>query len=154
LLDSAGRLIGINTAIYSPSGTSVGVGFAVPVDTINRVVPQLIAQGQITRPYLGVRSSDRISQQLTRQMNVQGLLVLEVEADSPAAKAGLRPTVPSPDGIVPGDVIQEADGRKILAADHLYAALERHKAGEQIELKIWRNGSQEAVKIPLDPPKD
>src|SRR5205814_8411634 len=90
LLDSAGRLIGINTAIYSASGASAGIGFAFPVDTINRVAPQLIAQGQISRPYLGVRSSDPISQQITTRMKAQGLLVLVVEPDSPAARAGLR----------------------------------------------------------------
>src|SRR5262250_1192674 len=103
LLDSAGRLIGVNTAIYSPSGSSAGIGFAVPVDTVNRIVPQLIRQGEITRPGLGVRiGDDRVS----RRLNLPGVLIIEVEKGSTAEAAGLRSTqVDGKGGIKLGDVI-------------------------------------------------
>src|SRR5499425_120676 len=103
LLDSAGRLIGVNAAIYSPSGTSAGIGFAVPVDTVNRIVPQLIRQGEITRPGLGVRiGDDRVS----RRLNLPGVLIIEVEKGSTAEAAGLRSTqVDGKGGIKLGDVI-------------------------------------------------
>ncbi|MEO6434437.1 MAG: trypsin-like peptidase domain-containing protein, partial [Tepidisphaeraceae bacterium] len=131
LLDSAGRLIGVNTAIFSPSGAFAGIGFAVPVDTVNSIIPQVLADGQVTRPYVGVRSSDQISQRLTRQMGVQGLLVLGVDPNSPAERAGLQPTRRNPNGdIIPGDVIQSIDGKSVMLNDQLFAVLERHKPGE------------------------
>jgi S1-C subfamily serine protease len=92
LLDSAGRLIGINTAIYSPSGSSAGIGFAVPVDTVNAIIPQLVAQGKVIRPFMGVRISDPIGQQITQRMGVSGLLIMVVEPGSPAERSGLRGT--------------------------------------------------------------
>jgi len=137
LLDSAGRLIGVNTAIYSPTGSSAGIGFAVPVDTINRIIPQLLSRGQVARPSLGVRASDPISNQITRQMGVQGLLILSIDKDSPAAKAGLRETKQADDGtMVPGDVIQSVDGKEIRSGDSLFAILERHKPGKSRDVKI------------------
>ncbi len=87
LLDSAGRLIGVNTAIYSPSGVSTGIGFAVPVDTVNRVVPQLIRHGRIIRPGLGVRIADDAT---ARRFGLQGVLIIQVEKGSAAETAGLR----------------------------------------------------------------
>ena len=88
LLDSSGRLIGINTAIFSPSGAYAGVGFAVPVDTVNRVVPQLVAKGKYTRPVLGISTDEQVNQLLGKQLGVKGVAVLEVEPGSPAAAAG------------------------------------------------------------------
>src|SRR5712692_5340305 len=89
LLDSGGRLIGVNTAIYSPSGASAGVGFAIPVDTVNRIVPQLIRQGEITRAGLGVRiGDDRVS----RRLNLPGVLIIDISKGGAAAAAGLRGT--------------------------------------------------------------
>jgi S1-C subfamily serine protease len=154
LLDSAGLLIGVNTAIYSPSGTSAGIGFAVPVDTVNRVIPQLLAKGKIIRPYLGIRSNDAFSARMTRQMGVPGLLVLIVEPNSPAQRAGLRPTRQAEGSIVPGDIVQQVDEKKITSADDLFAVLERHKAGDDITIKIYRDGENRDVKVKLEPPKE
>jgi S1-C subfamily serine protease len=154
LLDSAGRLIGVNTAIYSPSGAYAGIGFAVPVDTVNRIIPQVLAQGGVTRPYVGVRTSDQISQKITQHMGVPGLLVLAVEPGSPADKAGVTPTRQNQNGdITPGDIIQAIDGKKVTTADQLFAVLERHKAGEEITLQLWFKGQTREAKLMLEPAK-
>jgi S1-C subfamily serine protease len=85
ILDSAGRLIGVNTAIYTSSGSSAGIGFAIPVDEVNRVVPQIIKQGKVTRPGLGLELAP---DQLARQLGLKGILIVGVHRDGPAAKAG------------------------------------------------------------------
>lgn len=90
LLDSAGRLIGINTAIYSPSGASAGIGFAVPVDTVMRVVPQIIDKGKYIRPSLGISVDERFNDQIVQLLNIRGVVVLSVTPGSAAEKAGLR----------------------------------------------------------------
>lgn len=125
LLDSAGRLIGVNTAIASPTGSSAGIGFAVPVDTVNQVVPQLIKHGRVIRPQLGiVLAEDRIA----RQLGVEGALVLRVQAGSGAAPAGLRGTERDENGdIILGDVIQTVDGEKVSTSDDLIGALWKRK---------------------------
>src|SRR2546426_3356402 len=111
LLDSAGRLIGVNTAIISPSGSSAGIGFSIPVDIVNRIIPQLIRQGEITRAGLGVRvGDDRVS----RRLNLPGVLIIEVEKGSAAEAAGLRSTRVDAKGEVKlGDVIVAIDGGSI-----------------------------------------
>jgi len=150
LLDSAGRLIGVNTAIYSPSGASAGVGFAIPVDTVNRIVPQLIRGGKVSRPKLGLVLDDRFSQRLTRQMGVEGLLVLGVERNTPAEAAGLRGTQRLRDGSIrPGDVIQSMDGKKVRLSDELYAQLERKRPGDTIKLGILRDEQPMEVVVKL-----
>ena len=114
MLDSAGRLIGVNTAIASPSGANAGVGFAIPVDTVNRVVPQLVRHGRVVRPKLGLVLNDPISRAITRTLGVPGVLILGVQKGSPAAIAGMRATARAEDGtIIPGDIIQEIDGKKV-----------------------------------------
>ena len=85
LLDSAGRLIGVNTAIYSPSGVSAGIGFAIPVDTVNRIVTELIRFGKVVRPGFGVQVAD---EQIAQRLNVTGVLIVDVARGSAAAKAG------------------------------------------------------------------
>ena len=97
LLDSAGRLIGVNTAIFSPSGSSAGIGFAVPVDTVARVVPQLIRTGRYAPPQIGIEVDERVNA-LARRQGIEGVLVLGVSPGSPAAEAGLRPARLSSDG--------------------------------------------------------
>jgi S1-C subfamily serine protease len=156
LLDSAGRLIGVNTAIYSPSGASAGIGFAVPVDTVNRIIPQLIAQGKVVRPFMGVRISDPIGQQITQRMGVPGLLVMVVEAGSPAERAGIQGTRTTPDGsrIIPGDVIQAVNGKAVKNSDELYAALERRKPGDEVTLTLYRNKQTREVKVKLEAPRE
>jgi S1-C subfamily serine protease len=152
LLDSAGRIIGINTAIYSPSGSSAGIGFAVPIDTVNRIVPQLLAHGHIVRPRLGVSFDDRLSELVMNQIGLQGVLIIGVDRGTPAEAAGLRGTEQAIDGsIVPGDIIVEADGRKVHTRDDIEAALERHKPGESIQLKLIRNRQLATANVALLP---
>jgi S1-C subfamily serine protease len=147
LLDSAGRLIGINTAIYSPSGAYAGIGFAVPVDTVNRIVPQLIAGGKIVRPGLGIEPA---TEQITRQLRIEGVLILGVPADSAAAKAGLVATTESPSGSwVLGDVIVGIDGKPVKNLNDLYRELDPHNVGDTVSLDLLRHGEKRQVKVTL-----
>ena len=151
LIDSAGRLIGVNTAIYSPSGASAGIGFAVPVDTVNRVVPQLIAKGRYAPPALGI-AVDPQTDQMVRRMGTAGVLVLGVEPDSAAAHAGLRPARFGPDGeLLPGDIIVKLDGDDLKGVDDLRAALDQRRAGDKVKLTILRDGVQIEREVVLDP---
>jgi S1-C subfamily serine protease len=150
LLDSAGRLIGINTAIFSPSGAYAGIGFAVPVDTVNRVVPQLIAKGSYTRPSLGISVNEELNRELTRQLGVQGVLILEVHPNSPAAAAGLRGSSIAPDGtLVPGDVIVHVAGKSVDSVPRLLARLDDHRVGDEVTLGVVREGRKTDVKAVL-----
>jgi S1-C subfamily serine protease len=150
LIDSAGRLIGINTMIYSPSGAYAGIGFAVPVDTINRVVPRLIAFGRYVRPTLGIETDDRVTRQLFGPDGAGGVLVLAVTPGSPAARAGLRPTRQEPNGnIVIGDIIAAIDGRPIEDQAALIAALDAHGFGDRVTLTVVRNDRRIEVPVTL-----
>jgi S1-C subfamily serine protease len=141
LLDSAGRLIGINTAIYSPSGASAGIGFAVPVDTVNRVVPQLIAHGRYLRPALGVEVDEALNARLTRLLGVEGVVILRVLPDSGAAQAGLAGVKIGPNGaLVPGDVILAVDGKPTRNVAELFSRLDDHQVGDAVVVRIWRDG--------------
>ena len=141
LLDSAGRLIGINTAIYSPSGASAGVGFAVPVDTVNRVVPQLIAKGRYAPPSLGIETDEPLSRAIARQLGVVGVAVVRVPADSINAGAGLRGVrIGARNTIIPGDVIQAVDGKEVDSVARLTARLDDYQVGQAVKLTIWREG--------------
>jgi S1-C subfamily serine protease len=150
LLDSAGRLIGVNTLIFSPSGASAGVGFAVPVDTVNRVVPQLVASGKYVRPALGVEVDERLNQLVTRQAGVSGVVVIRVTPGSPAAAAGLRGVQPAGDGrIVPGDIIVAVDGTEVESVARLLARLDDHEVGETVRLTLLRDGRRTEIDVPL-----
>lgn len=150
LIDSAGRLIGVNTAIFSPSGSSAGIGFAVPVDTVNRVVPQLIASGQYRPPSLGI-SIDPRTDEMVRRMGLSGVLILGVTPGSAAERAGLKPARLSRDGsIVPGDLITGLGEMAVDSVSDLRAALDRHRPGEEVELQVWRSGSEETLTVTLD----
>ena len=141
LLDSSGRVIGINTAIFSPSGAYAGVGFAVPVDTVNRVAPQLIAKGKYTRPVLGVIVDEQLTQFVAVRQGVKGVAVLRVEPGSPAERAGLRGAKTAPDGsIVPGDVIIAVDGKPVDSGQRLVNRLDEHKVGDVVKLTVQRDG--------------
>jgi S1-C subfamily serine protease len=150
LLDSAGRLIGINTAIYAGSGgTNVGIGFAVPVDTVNQVVPQLIAHGKVVRPGLGV-SIARDS--LAQRLGIKGVLIIEVTPEGGAAQAGLRPTRRDSVGrIVLGDVIVAVDGQEVESNDELDERLESYKVGDRVNVTVERNGRKTDVPVVLKP---
>jgi S1-C subfamily serine protease len=147
LLDSAGRLIGVNTAIYSPSGASSGIGFAVPVGEVNRVVPQIISQGKLIRPGLGITLANRY---LTEDLGLEGVLVLKVLPGSTAEKAGLRGTTQVRDGLVVGDVILAVNGKKVLDYDMLRDELERHEVGETVILSLLRDAVTVEVEVPLE----
>jgi len=147
LLDSAGRLIGVNTSIASPSGSSAGVGFAVPVDTVNRVVPELIAYGKQVRPRLGIGIAP---EQVLRGTGITGVLIRTVEPGSGAAEAGLRGTEIARDGrILLGDIIQSIGGKAIRSADDLLNELEKHKVGEVVEVGILRDQNEMKVQVRL-----
>ncbi len=148
LLDSAGRLIGINTAIYSPSGAYAGIGFAVPVDRVNRVVPRLIAQGHYRRATLGVVVDDHMSRLVSDKLGVKGVLVLRVEPGSAASEAGIRGSRVLPEGrLVPGDIILEVDGKVVENAADLRAALDDYTVGDKVRLKLLRDG--ELLEVPV-----
>jgi S1-C subfamily serine protease len=151
LLDSAGRLIGVNTAIYSPSGASAGIGFAVPVDTVNRVVPRLIAQGRYIRPTLGIRVEEQLNAALSARLGIEGVFVLEVEPGSAADRAGLRPArLVRESGFQTGDVITEIDGRKLRREADLLAALDQHAPGDTVRLSVLRDGVRLEITATLD----
>ncbi len=149
LLDSAGRLIGMNTAILSPSGAFAGIGFAIPVDEINRIVPQLIQHGKVVKPHLGVQVA---SDEFARQLGVDhGALIIKVVPGSAADKAGLHGTGRNESGqIQRGDVILAIDGKKIDNGKELQTALQKHKVGDTVTLTILRDDKQEDVKVTLD----
>jgi S1-C subfamily serine protease len=143
LLDSSGRLIGMNTAIFSPSGASAGIGFAVPVDTINRVAPELIEKGRYAPPSLGIEVDDVLSRAIARQFGVAGAAVFRVRQGSSGDRAGLRGVRMGPrDSIIPGDVIVAVDGKDVDSGALLAARLDDHKPGETVRLTVWREGKQ------------
>jgi len=149
LLDSAGRLIGINTAIYSPSGANAGIGFSVPADTVNRVVPQLIRQGRYTRPALGIEIDEAINQRLTQALGLKGVAVLRVRPGSPAAAAGLQGVSRTREGLVPGDIITTVNDKPVESVGRLAARLDEYKVGERVRLKLMRQGKAVEVKVGL-----
>jgi len=147
LLDSAGRLIGVNTAIYSPSGTSSGVGFAVPVDTINRIVPQLIAHGKVVRPGLGIQIG---TDQLARRHGIDGVLVMEVPEDSAAGRAGLQGLIPDDNGSWKlQDIIVAVGDEPVHGSADLFRALDRLAVGDSVTLTVQREGRSRQVNVEL-----
>jgi S1-C subfamily serine protease len=154
LLDSGGRLIGMNTAIYSPSGASAGIGFAVPVDTVSRVVPELIAHGRVVRPVMGVGFDDQLSAAVTRRLGVEGVLVREVYEGSAAAAAGLQGTSVDRRGrVIAGDVVQEIDGKSVKSVSDLLGRLGSYKPGDSVTLTVWRDGTQHKLQVKLRAPQ-
>ena len=149
LIDSAGRLIGVNTAIFSPSGSNAGIGFSVPVDTVNRVVPQLIALGAYAPPRLGIQYDPRVDAMLARAGG-SGVVILGVEPDGPAAQAGLRSARITADGrIIPEDLVIGLGSDEVQDAADLRTALEKYKPGDLVELRILRAGEPERISIQL-----
>jgi S1-C subfamily serine protease len=144
LLDSAGRLIGVNTQIASPSGASAGIGFAIPVDEVNRIVPRLIRDGRFVRPALGVSAGPS---NLQRALNLpKGVVVVQVGAGSAAAKAGLVPFRRGQRGeVIGGDVITAINEEAVADLDEMLAQLERRQAGDSVSLTVWRNGQTRKV---------
>ncbi len=147
LLDSAGRLIGVNTAIYSPSGASSGIGFAVPVGEVNRVVPQIISKGKMIRPGLGITLAN---QRLMRELGLEGVMVLRVLPGSSAAKAGLRGTTQVREGLVLGDIILKVNGKTVNDYDGLRDALEQYDVGQTVTLTLLRDTTNVDVQVQLE----
>jgi S1-C subfamily serine protease len=151
LLDSEGHLIGMNTAILSPSGSFAGIGFAIPADEINRIVPQLIRHGKVVRPRLGVRVAQ---DQEARRLGIDnGALIVRVQPDSPAEKAGLRGVTRDTDSgdLRFGDIIVAIDGKAIQNASDLNQVMDHHQIGDTITVTIERDGKREDVKVTLTP---
>lgn len=151
LLDSAGRLIGINTAIYSPSGASAGIGFAVPVDTVMRVVPQLIKTGKYVRPALGIEVDEQLNARLQMVTGRRGVFVLLVQPGSAAQRAGLVGIRATQEGMVPGDLIIAVDGKSIDGVAGLLAQLDDRRVGDIVVLSVEREGKAREVRIELQP---
>ena len=147
LLDSRGRLIGINSQIASPSGTSAGVGFAIPVNTVIRVVPQLIGNGEYTPARLGITTNQRLNRIVTARLGVNGVLVAEVDPRSPAARAGLRGTEPNANQL--GDIIVRIDGEPVQSLRDLRLVLDRYEPGNEVEVTISRDGEMLDIVVPL-----
>jgi len=147
LLDSSGRLIGVNTAIYSPSGASAGIGFAVPVDVVNRVVPEIIRHGKVIRPGIGVTLA---SERIASRLEISGLLVISVQPGSSADKAGIRETRQVRGKIILGDIILALNGVPVETYDDLRDELERYQVGDEVTLIIQREEEHIEVKVRLE----
>ncbi|KAK4603678.1 hypothetical protein RGQ29_012263 [Quercus rubra] len=152
LLDSSGSLIGINTAIYSPSGASSGVGFSIPVDTVGGIVDQLVRFGKVTRPILGIKFAP---DQSVEQLGVSGVLVLDAPASGPAGKAGLQPTKRDAYGrLILGDIITSVNGKKVTNGSDLYRILDQCKVGEKVTVEVLRGDHKEKIPVTLEPKAD
>jgi S1-C subfamily serine protease len=148
LLDSAGRMIGVNTSIYSPSGASAGIGFAIPVDEVNRIVPRLIRDGRMVRPSIGVSTGP---EGMGRALGLpKGVPLVRVIPNGPAARAGLAPFMRGTEGsIVQGDVIQAVNEEPTEDLDDMLNALERFQPGDRVSLTVWRAGKVRKVVVTL-----
>jgi len=151
LLDSHGRMIGINSQILSPSGSSAGVGFAVPVGIAKRVVPEILRYGQVRRPKLGISTRDVSAFRNQVDLPVSdGVLIIQVARGGGAAAAGLRGMQQTEMGDVElGDIIVGIDNDKVGNSDELFRVLEKHQIGETVQVQIWRNGRRMAVPVRL-----
>jgi S1-C subfamily serine protease len=151
LLDSHGRMIGINSQILSPSGGSAGVGFAVPVNIAKRIVPQLVRSGEVRRPKLGISSRD--VEVLKNQIELpvsQGVVIWQVAPGDAAANAGLRGLTQTENGDVEiGDIIVGIDNEKVANNDDLYRILDKHQVGDTVQVQIMRNGRRASVPVRL-----
>ncbi|HUQ30743.1 MAG TPA: trypsin-like peptidase domain-containing protein [Pyrinomonadaceae bacterium] len=151
LLDSHGRMIGINSQILSPSGASAGVGFAIPVSIAKRVVPELIKNGTVRRPKLGVGTRD--IKYLKGQVELpvsDGVMIWEIAPNGSAAAAGLRGLAQTEDGdIVMGDIIVAIDGEKVSEKDDLFRILDKHQIGDTVKVEIFRDNKRMTVPVRL-----
>src|SRR3989449_6490608 len=151
LLDSHGRMIGINSQILSPSGASAGVGFAIPVSIAKRIVPELVRSGSIQRPNLGIRQRDvaPLANQIRMPVS-EGVLIVQVQPGGGAANAGLRGTVQTEEGDIElGDIIVGIEGEKVKNNDDLFRALDKHQVGDTVNVEVVRNGRHMTVPVRL-----
>jgi 2-alkenal reductase len=142
LLDSAGRVIGVNTAILSPSGTSAGIGFAIPIDSVNRVVPELIRRGSVPTPGIGIVAA---SEAAATRAGVQGVIIIRTSPGSSAERAGLRGMDPNTGK--PGDVIVGVNGKPVRGLADLIQELERVGVGKRVTVSVQREGREVPVEL-------
>jgi S1-C subfamily serine protease len=142
LLDSAGRLIGVNTAIFSPSGSNAGIGFAIPVDVVDRVVPELIRNGRVPTPGIGIVAGNEA---VATRLGVEGVIVVRTAPGSPAERAGLRGVNTSTGTL--GDVIVGANGKPVGRLADLTDQMEQIGIGRKIQLTVNRGGSSTSMEI-------
>ncbi|MEY4642068.1 MAG: hypothetical protein RLZZ227_2062 [Pseudomonadota bacterium] len=151
LLNSLGQLIGVNTQIVSPSGASAGIGFAIPVNTVKKVVPQLLQYGREVQPTIGI---EPVPESYSSARGIEGLVVATVSPDSPAERAGISGLQRDRRGYYQlGDVIMEVDGDKIESSDDLLNALERHMPGDTVKVVTQRNDQRMEFSVVLAPPE-
>jgi S1-C subfamily serine protease len=147
LLDSSGRLIGVNTQIVSPSGAYAGIGFAVPVDTVNRIVPELIKHGKLIRPGLGI---SLIPDSIARRWGVKGLIIGKVSRGGSADRAGLRGARETVTGRVElGDILVAVDGKPVETVDDLMDVMENHKVGDRVRVDVIRSNKRQSIDVIL-----
>jgi len=147
LLDSAGRLIGVNTQIVSPSGAYAGIGFAVPVDTVNRIVPELIKHGKLIRPGLGV---SLVPDAMAKRWGIKGVIIGKVTRGGAADRAGLKGARETMTGQIQlGDILVAVSGKTVTTIDDLMDAMEQHKIGDHVTVEILRGNRREKVSVTL-----
>lgn len=150
LLNSAGELIGVNTAIYSPSGGSAGIGFAIPVNTVKKIIPQLLKYGKMIRPVLGINTAE---DGIARRYGIRGVIVVDVFSSSPAYFAGISGLKRRTDGNLKlGDVIIKIDQYKVQTNDDLLSALENFKVGDVVRVYTEKNGRTRHYDVKLASP--
>ncbi|MBK9016673.1 MAG: trypsin-like peptidase domain-containing protein [Saprospiraceae bacterium] len=148
LLNSSGELIAVNTAIYSPSGASAGIGFSIPVDVVKWAVPDLIQFGKINRPSLGIELANA---QTVQRLGLRGALITHVAEGSAAERAGLQPTYRDRSGRIRfGDAIVAINGEKVESGNDLILILEKYKAGDNVKVKVLRDEKEQEVQVRLD----
>jgi S1-C subfamily serine protease len=141
----------MNTAIYSPSGAAAGIGFAVPVDTVNRVVTELIRNGRYVRPAIGIQVDEKLNERLEGATGVQGVFVLRVAPGSSADQAGLKAARISRDGeIVGGDVVISVNGKSIASVARLLVTLDDYRVGDTVRLGVKRDGKLIEIRVRLE----
>lgn len=147
LLDGAGRLIGVNTQIVSPSGAYAGIGFAVPVDTVNRIVPELVKHGKLIRPGLGV---SLVPDAMAKRWGIMGVIIGKVPRGSADDRAGLKGARQTMSGQIQlGDIIVSVAGKPVATIDDLMGAMEVHKVGDQVSVEILRGNRREKLSVTL-----
>lgn len=147
LLDSAGRLIGVNTQIVSPSGAYAGIGFAVPVDTVNRIIPELIKHGKLIRPGMGV---SLVHDSIAKRWGVKGLVIGKVSRGGSADRAGLRGVRETSAGRIElGDIVVAVDGKPVESVDNFMDAMEKYKVGDRVKVDVVRNNKRQSVEVTL-----
>ena len=148
LIDTSGCVIGVNTAIYSTSGANTGVGFAIPAEVVRNSVEQIVANGRVVRPWLGLAFAPDQSSEV---LGVKGILVLNAKDGGPASKAGLRGSSRDAYGrLVLGDVIVGLNGKEVANSNDLYRVLNKSKAGETLDLEVLRENAKEHINVVLE----